>query len=66
MHVIRENLNSRYKSNSKIGKQSDDYCNEISINQANSISEDKGTNGQRDTCISKNSGHDIENNRKQT
>ena len=59
IHVIRENLNSRYKSNPNIGKQSEDYCNEISIHQANSISEEKGTNGQRDTCILKNSGHDI-------
>ena len=47
----------RYKSN--IGKQSKDYCNEISIHQANRISEEKRTNGQRDTCIIKNSGHDI-------
>ena len=59
MHVIRENLNSRYISNSNIGKQSEDYCNTISIHQANSISEEKGTNGQRDTCILKNSDHDI-------
>ena len=61
LHVIRENLNSRYIPviNSNIGKRSEEYCNWISIHQANRISEEKGTNGQRDTCILKNSGHDI-------
>ena len=61
MHVISENFNSRYKSTStcNIGKQTKYYCNKIIIQQANSISEDKGTNGQIDTCILKNSGHDI-------
>ena len=49
--MIRENLYSRYKSNTNIGKQSEDYYNKISIHQANSISVEKGTNGQRDTCI---------------
>ena len=57
MHVIGENLNSRYNSNSNIAKQSEDLCNKISIHQANS--EEKGRNGQMDTCILKNSGHDI-------
>ena len=61
MHVITENFNSRYKSTStcNIGKQTEYYCNKIIIQQANSISEEKGTNGQIDTCILKNSGHDI-------
>ena len=57
MHVIGENLNTRYKSNSSIGKQSEDFGNKICILQANS--EKKGKNGQMDTCILKNSGHDI-------
>ena len=61
MHVITENFNSGYKSTStcNIGKQTEYYRNKIIIQQANSISEEKGTNGQIDTCILKNSGHDI-------
>ena len=51
MHVIRDNLYSIYRSNTNIGKQSEDYCNQISIHQANCISEEKGTNGQTDPCI---------------
>ena len=59
-HVI-ENLNSIYIPviNSNIGIRSEEYCNWINIHQANRISEEKGTNGQRDTCILKNSGHFI-------
>ena len=59
--MITENFNSRYKSTStcNIGKQTEYHCNKIIIQQANSISEDKGTNGQINTCILQNSGHDI-------
>ena len=30
--------------------QSEDCCKEVSLHQANSNTEEKGTNGQRDTC----------------
>ena len=47
IHVIGYNLYSRYKSNTNIEKKSEDCCNEISIHQANSISEEKVQMGKR-------------------
>ena len=44
-HVMKENLYSRHKSNTKIGKQSKDYWYEISMTPTNSIRDEKGTKG---------------------